>query len=270
MKQFEKLNVVELRCTLPTVFGNEITYYEQLCKLQDGINQFVDYMNNLDLDVEAIVDEKIAPIYNYINEEIERVNKRIGDNYVQLVNQINTNYTILDNKINSVDNKYDKQIIDIYTDLQEAFNYLKEYIDNVIIGQINVLNPLNHKYENINKVLDDFYDTFRYYGITCYEFDGSYITCSEFDNLGMTCDEFAMYSKEYLYKSYNDYIFNPINGNYDTLQRVLYTFFQYVRENAISVIEFQNKQHACSTLDGVEYTALIFDENAKNILNNLN
>ena len=266
---FKKVDVVKLCTSLPTVYGNELSYYEQLARLQDALNQFVDYMNNLDLDVESIVDEKIKPIYNYIDAEIERVNQKINNNYLQLTTQINTKYNILDNKIDQVDFKYDEKIIDIQAQIKEAFEYLKDYIDKAIIGQISVLNPINGKYENINKVLDDFYDTFRYFGITCYEFDESETTADKFDALGLTCDEFSLYSKNYFYRPYAEYIFNPINGNYDTLQRVLYAFFQYVRTNAIAVIEFQNKQLDCGTLDGVEYTAAIFDENAKNILNNL-
>ena len=48
---------------LPLVYDDMLSYYEQLCKLVQKINEVIDRMNSFEMDLESLVDEKIAPVY---------------------------------------------------------------------------------------------------------------------------------------------------------------------------------------------------------------
>lgn len=244
---------------LPLVYDDTLSYYEQLCKFADKLNEVIDNINNFHDEVSAEIDAKIAELKVYVDEENEKqdlaVDEKIQNVYEYIQKQIELIYQYVDNG---------DSVIKIY--VNSEIEKLKKYVDDAILGDIIVYDPTTGYKNKLCVVLEHIYDTLRYYGITCYNFDGLKIDSTTFDNKNMTAIEFDTLSLCIIGNMYSHYIFNPLDGNYDTLQRVLYAFFQYVRQEAITANGFDIADKTVNQLSTIDFTAIGFDETGKTII----
>lgn len=244
---------------LPLVYDDTLSYYEQLCKFADKLNEVIDNINNFHDEVSAEIDAKIAELKVYVDEENKKqdlaVDQKIENVYKYIQKQIELIYQYVDNG---------DSVIKIY--VNSEIEKLKKYVDDTILGDIIVYDPTTGYKNKLCVVLEHIYDTLRYYGITCYNFDGLKIDCTIFDNKNMTAIEFDTLSLCIIGNIYSHYIFNPLDGNYDTLQRVLYAFFQYVRQEAITATDFDVADNTIDELNTIDFTAIGFDETGKTII----
>ena len=244
---------------LPLVYDDTLSYYEQLCKFADKLNEVIDNINNFHDEVSAEIDAKIAELKVYVDEENKKqdlaVDEKIENVYKYIQKQIELIYQYVDNG---------DSVLKIY--VNSEIDKLKKYVDDTILGDIIVYDPTTGYKNKLCVVLENIYDTLRYYGITCYNFDGLKIDCTTFDNKNMTAIEFDTLSLCIIGKLYSHYIFNPLDGNYDTLQRVLYAFFQYVRQEAITANGFDVADKTIEELTAIDFTAIRFDETGKTII----
>lgn len=88
---------------LPTVYGNEISYYEVLCKLAVHLNEMVENMEKYEqyLNEFDITYEQVLAAQKEIQKEIEKIKKgEYFDQYVgQLGSWIDNNLQLLVSKI---------------------------------------------------------------------------------------------------------------------------------------------------------------------------
>lgn len=73
-------------------------------------------------------------------------------------------------------------------------------MDESILGKILIFNPTTGYKESIDKVVNDIYDTLRYWGVTALEFDDYGITCTSFDNMDLSAIKFDVYGKRMVWK----------------------------------------------------------------------
>lgn len=255
------INKMEIwyRPILPIVYDDTLSYYEQLCKFSDKLNEVIENINNFSADISKEIDSKITVLKDYVDSENQKqdlaVDEKIENVYNYIQKQLELVYQYVDNG---------DSIIKIY--VNSEIDKLKKYVDDAILGDIIVYDPTNGYNNKLCLVLEHIYDTLRYYGITCYNFDGLKIDCTTFDNKNMTAIEFDTLSLCIIGNIYSHYIFNPLDGNYDTLQRVLYAFFQYVRQEAITATGFDVADKTIDELNTIDFTAISFDETGKTIL----
>lgn len=244
---------------LPLVYDDTLSYYEQLCKFAVKLNELVDALNNFNENIEETVDEKISALKEYVDNENKKQDEITAEKFNQVYNFINNKvneiYTYINNGDTILKNYIDKEILK-----------LKDWVDDAVLGNIIIYDPTTGYKNPLEIVLSHIYDALRYWGINCYQFDSSNITCVYYDSKNMTALEFDTLSLEIIGKYYPHYIFNPVDGEYDTLQRVMYQWFQYHRDDAILINTFDGYEKTVETLDSYEFTAYSFDDNGNNII----
>ena len=82
--------------------------------------------------------------------------------------------------------------------LNNAIDDLQRQINEIELGNVVAYNPTNGKTENINKVLQDIYDSVRYDAITVNEFESLNLTATEFDDKNISAYSFDVNGKSIL------------------------------------------------------------------------
>lgn len=160
---------------LPEAYFETLSYYESICWLLKFINtEIIPAINEnaeATKELQAILNDIEQYIQNY-ETDIQTLNNKIANN--------TSNIALLEGKLNN--------------DIKN----LQEQINNILIGDIYVFNPLTGKNELIDKVINDLYELQRDNALTCTEFDGLELTATSFDGYQITASEFDLSSKTIL------------------------------------------------------------------------
>lgn len=186
----ENFPFIEQSFDSPTLYGLVVKIGKELNKTIIQVNQNTETLENIDVN------------FDEINQRIDTLNA----DFIQLLND----FDVFKNDVSVyMAQKFAEQynqLISLMNDYQAVFNLqltnavneLNERIDNIEIGQIDVYNPTTGLVENINKVLNDIYDSVRYDAITSSEFDALELTASQFDAVEITAYNFDNNGKSIL------------------------------------------------------------------------
>lgn len=183
---------------IPTSFKMSLTYEEQLlwfCNYLENtvipaINNNAEITQEL-LDYVKDINVNFEDIYNQLKQLKEYVDDTIEKQNLYIENKLNEFYNYNLSLIN--------QAIDtLNAELTVQVNLLNNRIDQIELGQINAYNPTTGRYENINKVLTDIYDSVRYDAITVSEFEALEFTATAFDAIEITAYNFDNNGKSIL------------------------------------------------------------------------
>ena len=83
-----------------------------------------------------------------------------------------------------------------YVDTQDES--LREYIDEISLGQIELYNPATGEKEDIQSIIDELYDMNRTDAITATEYDGLELTADDYEAYDLTATEYDMHAKSLL------------------------------------------------------------------------
>lgn len=282
--------LIKLNCSnLPSVYNDKQSYYEVLCYLENKINECISSINNFTDAYKEYTDTQIAQLKATLESEIhsieEYVNTQVADfkGYVDgKIATVESDYT---EKITKLEVSINKKINDISTSLteltrtvyrlnSETYVYINQqidrlidYIDKYVCNNIQCYNPVTGHYDSICKILGDIYDSARYCGITCDEFDGLALTCNSFKRLSMTANDFDLYAGCKLIPSSQLYMFSPLTGEYVFYQDVIYQLAELHSNAPITVSEFDALTSlTCNSFGGYNMTAYTFDNTAKDVL----
>lgn len=276
-------------CNLPSVYNDKQSYYEVLCYLENKINECISSINNFTDAYKGYTDTQIAQLKATLESEIhsieEYVNTQVADfkGYVDV--KIATVESDYNEKITKLEVSINRKINDISTSLteltrtvyrlnSETYVYINqqidrliEYIDKYVCNNIQCYNPVTGQYGSICKILGDIYDSARYCGITCDEFDMLALTCNSFERLSMTAHDFDLYAGCKLIPSSQLYMFSPLTGEYIFYQDVIYQLAELHSNAPITVSEFDALTSlTCNSFVDYNMTAYTFDNTAKDIL----
>lgn len=270
---------------LPTMYTDSISPYDQMCKIQDKINEVIEALNKINVDFENYIMVKINELKGYVDEENNKqniilnnaingvdakVDEFIGITFKDYITETN-------DKFNAVYDEINERIFEVYSYIDNADNSvkqlvaveiekLKRYVDESIMGKILIFNPTTGYKESIDKVVNDIYDNLRYWGATALEFDDYGMTAQSFDKLDLSAVKYDIYGKEWFSKYYPHFIFDFESGAYDRIQDVLYRFVQTTRPNSINATGFDEKDKDATSLDAIEYSAYSFDSSATTLI----
>lgn len=276
-------------CNLPSVYNDKQSYYEVLCYLENKINECISSINNFTDAYKEYTDTQIAQLKATLESEIhsleEYVNTQVADFKGYVDGKIATVESDYNEKITKLEVSINRKINDISTSLteltktvyrlnSETYVYINqqidrliEYIDKYVCNNIECYNPVTGQYDSICKILGDIYDSARYCGITCDEFDGLALTCNSFERLSMTAHDFDLYAGCKLIPSSQLYMFSPLTGEYVFYQDVIYQLAELHTNAPITVNVFDAlKSLTCDSFVGYNMTAYTFDNTAKDIL----
>lgn len=184
--------------------------------LQDEIQQVTDYINNFEADTNEKIKQEITIAMSlYTNRliKVENLVAQLENSITPMQNNIAANAAAilaLENKLNADVRKLQTQ----YNELVELFHEYKNSLDGYIDGKmtdvqnyleevvtkfdrLDVTNPVNGKFEDINVVLQDLFRVIsQSYGITAIEYDLMGLTAGEYDRMRISALDYS--TKGYL------------------------------------------------------------------------
>lgn len=276
-------------CNLPSVYNDKQSYYEVLCYLENKINECISIINNFTdsykeytdtqiAQLKATLENEIHSLEEYVNTQVAVFKGYVDEKIAAVESDYNEKITKLEvsinRKINDISNTLTELTRTVYRLNSETYVYINQqidrlidYIDKYVCDNIQCYNPVTGQYDSICKILGDIYDSARYCGITCDEFDGLALTCNSFERLSMTAHDFDLYAGCKLIPSSQLYMFSPLTGEYVFYQDVIYQLAELHTNAPITVNEFDAlKSLTCNSFVGYNMTAYTFDNTAKDIL----
>lgn len=276
-------------CNLPSVYNDKQSYYEVLCYLENKINECISTINNFTdsykeytdtqiAQLKATLESEIHSLEEYVNTQVAVFKGYVDGKIAAVESDYNEKITKLDvsinRKINDISNSLTELTRTVYRLNSETYVYINQqidrlidYIDKYVCNNIQCYNPVTGQYDSICKILGDIYDSARYCGITCDEFDELALTCNSFEGLSMTAHDFDLYAGCKLIPSSQLYMFSPLTGEYVFYQDVIYQLAELHTNAPITVNEFDAlKSLTCNSFVGYNMTAYTFDNTAKDIL----
>lgn len=276
-------------CNLPSVYNDKQSYYEVLCYLENKINECISSINNFTdsykeytdtqiAQLKATLENEIHSLEEYVNTQVAAFKGYVDKKIAGVVSDYNEKITKLEvsinRKINDISNSLTELTRTVYRLNSETYVYINQqidrlidYIDKYVCNNIQCYNPVTGQYDSICKILGDIYDSARYCGITCDEFDGLALTCNSFERLSMTAHDFDLYAGCKLIPSSQLYMFSPLTGEYVFYQDVIYQLAGLHTNAPITVNEFDAlKSLTCNSFVGYNMTAYTFDNTAKDVL----
>lgn len=276
-------------CNLPSVYNDKQSYYEVLCYLEKKINECISAINGFTDSYQKYTDEQIAQLKSTLESEIQNLEDYVNEQVAGFKDYVDGKITDVESdyneKITSLENSINEKISDISNSLTEltktvyqlnteVYSYINQqvdrlinYIDKYACKNIQCYNPVTGKYDSICKILGDIYDSARYCGITCDEFDGLGLTCNEFESINMTAHDFDLYAGCKLIPSSQLYMFSPFTGEYVFYQDVIYQLAELHADAPITAAEFDGLSSlTCDSFADYNMTAYEFDNSAKTIM----
>lgn len=175
-------------------------------------------------------EEQLTWLCNYIKTDIIEALKNIELTLSEWENIVKE----LQEKLDLIDN-----LISEFNELKLEFNQLKIDVEQEIDDEIN----------RLSREIDSKINT---------EFNKLYIYLSEVEDRidnkinNISLDNFKMV--------------NPLTGNMDSVNNLIYILFDQLRSDPITASEFDNLQLTATGFDSKEITAYDFDNNGKSIL----
>lgn len=276
-------------CNLPSVYNNKQSYYEVLCYLEKKINECISaingytdaYKNYTDTQIaqlkatlesemdslEAYVDSQVAEFKEYVDGKITIVESDYNEKITKLEVSINKKINEISKSLTELTKTMYRLNAETYSYINQQIDRLIDYVDKYVCENIQCYNPVTGQYNTICKILGDIYDSARYCGITCNEFDGLELSCNRFEALSMMAHDFDLYAGCKLIPSSQLYMFSPLTGEYVFFQDVIYQLAELHSNTPITVNEFDALTSlTCNTFAGYNMTAYTFDNIAKDIL----
>lgn len=276
-------------CNLPSVYNDKQSYYEVLCYLEKKINECISAINGYTNAYEHYTDTEIAKLKTTLETEIHSLEEYVNSQVADFKGYVDGKITIVESdyneKITNLELSINKKINDIsnslteltktmyrlnaetYSYINQQIDRLLDYIDKYVCNNIQCYNPVTGQYDSICKILGDIYDSARYCGITCDEFDGLELSCNGFEALNMSAHDFDLYAGCKLIPSSQLYMFSPLTGEYVFYQDVIYQLAELHMNAPITISEFDSLTAlTCNSFADYNMTAHIFDNRAKDIM----
>lgn len=175
---------------LPLAFDESLSYLEQVCTILKKLNETIEQVN-INTEVLENIDVNFTKIY----EDLAKMQQEIDSLETRIENEIDTRFTSMYQQLTSLLNDYQASF---NLRLDTAVDELNNRIDAIELGDISAYNPTTGRVENINKVLQDIYDSVRYDALTCTEFEALDLTATGFDAVEITAFNFDNNGKSIL------------------------------------------------------------------------
>ena len=188
--------------------------------LADKVNEIAEEINGFEAEINGKFDELVIRIEAELGEkfddydrqfaelkeetqaELQALEKELSDFMefkfpefeAEIRQLVNEQLALIDQKFNSLEDDLKGYI---YTELQKILEQIPEHVW--------VLDPTTGEYEDIQSVINHFYNALRYWALTAYEFDSLGMTVDELQHItvngvprGLTCLEWDMYAKLFI------------------------------------------------------------------------
>ena len=199
---FDKEHMCRSIKVLPLVYDEALSYYEQVCKLYDAYNDFVDKVtesiSNFNDESKAYTDKKVAEAFADIQAQSDALRK----DYEQFVTLVNSNINLFQTQLDTTSAKLEAEIIGVNarTDvaIEQAEERILTYIGSQALNNIKVLDPFSGNYVTIQYMIE-YLSSLHMTGAATYdEIFGANISYDEIVAKDKTYTEWATNGHEYI------------------------------------------------------------------------
>lgn len=203
---------------LPCVYDDSISYLEQLMKLYSTVQQLVDYVNNFDSTV-------LAEANAYTDGKTTALKSEIYLKYDGMFVNLEAE---LKAGIDSVDTKY-----------QNITNNMKaEYLQKIQEVYVAI--------QGLNSDIANLYQNFTKFKILIN------------NELSSMYQELTDYIDEHISELTQLYVYNPVDGLFTPIQKVVNDLFEYSRGCSLTAQEYDNLRLTASEYDNMRIKAKDF------------
>lgn len=210
--------------------------------LQDEINKLLEYIDTLPQTVDQIVKEQIAisiSLYQQRLANVEALVKALETHVNNLQGevdtfqpQINQLYIDLQRNVQYFQNLHNELIEQFHIFKNGTSKYLDERMDEIEaylyevatkLDHLDVINPINGRYEDVNKVLADIYASITVaFGITAKEYDSLQLTAQEYDRTGISAIDYSSKAYFIFWELRQGMMRSPFTGKMTNYKNVIY------------------------------------------------
>ena len=199
---FDKEHMCRNIKVLPLVYDEALSYYEQVCKLYDAYNDFVDKVNeaisNFNDESKAYTDSKVAEAFADIQAQSDALRR----DYEQFVTLVNSNINLFQSQLDTTSAKLEAEIIGVNarTDvaIEQSEERILKYIGTQALNNIKVLDPFSGNYITIQYMIE-YLSSLHMTGAATYnEIFGANISYDEMVAKDKTYTEWATNGHEYI------------------------------------------------------------------------
>ena len=181
---------------IPTSYLMSLTYEEQIiwiCNyIEKNILELLEKNNQELIELKEYIENYLTG-FEELKEEVTNLSNTLDDVIINVdtnasnIDKLNNDLT---NAINTLNNKINNDITALkeYTDYQDSL--IRQDIENIQIGEIEVYNPTTGTKDPLQIVINDLYQLTNTDGLTAGEFDNLELTASGFDSKDITAYEF--------------------------------------------------------------------------------
>lgn len=243
---------------IPLVYGEEISYYETLCKVRDKLNEVIETVNTIyDViwnDVNALLEEwgneydaKMDALEDRVDGKIDAFTKEMEDQLAEnlrIVTELfNMTRDYVDEEVRKQQDWVLGQIANLNVQVQTNLTALKKYVDvqddriyvyvdeeiaklKAMIPElqnVQVNNPITgEKKQNLQKCLDYLTWVFRYYAYRAIWLDREWFTAKQIDDFGVTAWQFDVYGLKLMHVDRRWHMRSPYTGEVQKNRDVIY------------------------------------------------
>ena len=199
---FDKEHMCRSIKVLPLVYDEALSYYEQVCKLYDAYNDFVDKVeeaiSNFNDESKAYTDSKVAEAFANIQAQSDALRR----DYEQFVTLVNSNINLFQSQLDTTSAKLEAEIIGVNarTDvaIEQSEERIIEYIGTQALNNIKVLDPFSGNYVTIQYMIEYLSGLHMTGAATYDEIFGANISYDEMVAKDKTYTEWATNGHEYI------------------------------------------------------------------------
>ena len=199
---FDKEHVCRSIKVLPLVYDEALSYYEQVCKLYDAYNDFVDKVtesiSDFNDESKAYTDSKIAEAFADIQAQSDALRR----DYEQFVTLVNSNINLFQSQLDTTSAKLEAEIIGVNARTDVAIEQSEErilaYIGTQALNNIKVLDPFSGNYVTIQYMIEYLASLHMTGAATYDEIFGANISYDEMVAKDKTYTEWATNGHEYI------------------------------------------------------------------------
>ena len=199
---FDREHVCRSIKVLPLVYDEALSYYEQVCKLYDAYNDFVDKVeeaiSNFNDESKAYTDKKVAEAFVDIQAQSDALRR----DYEKFVTLVNSNINLFQSQLDTTSAKLEAEIIGVNarTDvaIEQSEERILKYISNQALNNIKVLDPFSGNYVTIQYMIEYLSGLHMTGAATYDEIFGANISYDEMVAKDKTYTEWATNGHEYI------------------------------------------------------------------------
>ena len=216
---------------LPLVYDDALSYYEQICKFVEKLNEVIDLCNSLSDEIleqaYAYTDSKIAETFEEVNRKIRELellieqttrdfealvdetvrtfNSLIDDlqaQYQRFTQYVNAQLDAMDRKIDGVDTKLDNSVTALRTEMDLKIQLNNEYLIEEVTENLPSIIKVWNVLEGTQVTIQEMFNYLAYLhivdGIDVQTLAGRQLTVSHIAGLQRTVRDCVMYGNTIL------------------------------------------------------------------------